>query len=1005
MNRGTKPGILHRRFCTPAIVEPLEPRILLSGDLTVVTAIEADNRGLIELFVSHDLNPATVTSQAIRVLLPGNDGLLGTPDDALASIVVTYTAATRKITISANIEPGQRYGVRIDGSLIRDSNGRQLDAEFNGQGVNTGNGVEGGILEFFPRVGEQTVVRFRTVLGDIFVEMFTQETPITVTNFFNYMNRADYDQTIIHRSASLQDGTPFVIQGGGFQSDIRFTPVPTDPPILNEPGISNLRGTLAMAKLGGNPNSATSQWFFNLGNNSANLDTQNGGFTVFGRVLDSQSLAIMDALAALETVNASSINSAFNELPVLDIDVVNERNPFAVFASDTARIFRVAQQLEISAEPFRQIETQNAIIFTSPDGQATVTLFSLTGVPLGNPSDFVRVNFSSGSAVSSVQITGNLIAPVGIQVTGASSIGSIIDRRNTEDFNLRFIVTNTTVNNIRIAQSIHGENINGTLLSGNTLLPEDIDNDGSTSDPTAILVLNGSARSIVIQGNLTGSIVAPSAVGSLTVRGTVNEADFLFGSSNTFNASNLRFGTVVDSTLSTSTPVNSLTAAEWVTRDRAQTSITAPAISTLRVTGGRDVEGNLEANINLQGDGSPRAALMRAVIAGNIFNSNWTIANGAGVVQIGGFTNNWTFTATGDVRNLQATELVATNLNFTGNLGILRAAEWTLGSLNAQSVIRILVTGNRDYAGDLNAQINLGQTQGRSATLIRVDGEMRGSTINAQGELRNLQIRGDVIGSNIGAESLRVLQLGYVADTNLTVSGEMNRLIASEWDGGSVDVTFIRGVVISGDSRRGLDGNFFADFNGNLITTFRVQGDMSGDFSAFEVRNFQVLGGVENSRVLFQQSFFGTFAAVSIFVGGAVTNSTFAANGLVGTLSVGTLTDSMILAGTNNINQFGFPNNAAGFNRNVGIDNVIVRGLPGTETSMENSFILAGFLNRVRVVNPTLNPAGLPYGVAAIDLNRVELLTPERGYAFNSPTTGQRVENFHVRPNFQAPTS
>ena len=63
--------------------------------------------------------------------------------------------------------------------------------------------------------------------------------------------------------------------------------VPTYPAIQNEYGISNLRGTVAMAKLGSDPNSATSQWFINLADNSSNLDNQNGGFTVFGRVVGS----------------------------------------------------------------------------------------------------------------------------------------------------------------------------------------------------------------------------------------------------------------------------------------------------------------------------------------------------------------------------------------------------------------------------------------------------------------------------------------------------------------------------------------------------------------------------------------------------------------------------------------------------------------------------------------------------------------------------------------------
>ena len=106
------------------------------------------------------------------------------------------------------------------------------------------------------------------------------------------------------------------VQGGGFTfSDAAgLANVPTDSPVQNEPGLSNLRGTIAMAKLGGDPNSATSQWFFNLSDNSANLDNQNGGFTVFGRVLG-DGMDIVDAIAALPLVNAGS---PFDTMPVVN---------------------------------------------------------------------------------------------------------------------------------------------------------------------------------------------------------------------------------------------------------------------------------------------------------------------------------------------------------------------------------------------------------------------------------------------------------------------------------------------------------------------------------------------------------------------------------------------------------------------------------------------------------------------------------------------------------------
>lgn len=150
------------------------------------------------------------------------------------------------------------------------------------------------------------VARFQTVFGDVFAKLFDQQTPQTVENFRRYVDGNLYRNSIIHRSVP-----GFVVQGGGFTMP-NFNSIASFPPVLNEPGISNRRGTIAMAKLGGNPNSATSQWFFNLADNSGNLDNQNGGFTVFGEVVGN-GMTVIDNIAALQRFN---FGGAFNELPV-----------------------------------------------------------------------------------------------------------------------------------------------------------------------------------------------------------------------------------------------------------------------------------------------------------------------------------------------------------------------------------------------------------------------------------------------------------------------------------------------------------------------------------------------------------------------------------------------------------------------------------------------------------------------------------------------------------------
>lgn len=174
------------------------------------------------------------------------------------------------------------------------------------------------------------------------VLLFDQEgagAPVSVANFLNYVNDGDYVNSIIHRSVP-----DFIVQGGGFTvEEFQVEEIPTDPPIVNEfsPERSNLRGTIAFAKLGGDPDSATSQWFFNLGDNSANLDTQNGGFTVFGEVLSEADLAPVDAIANLPIFDGNGFfnQSAFTDLPLIvedpDNPIVDSDENFARYRNIT----------------------------------------------------------------------------------------------------------------------------------------------------------------------------------------------------------------------------------------------------------------------------------------------------------------------------------------------------------------------------------------------------------------------------------------------------------------------------------------------------------------------------------------------------------------------------------------------------------------------------------------------------------------------------------------------
>tara|TARA_B100001250_G_scaffold276754_1_gene239227 strand:+ start:1277 stop:3064 length:1788 start_codon:yes stop_codon:yes gene_type:complete len=174
-----------------------------------------------------------------------------------------------------------------------------------------------------------------------FVEIYNNQnqsnktTPITAHNFLQYVNDNSYDKTLIHRLVSN-----FIIQGGAYtwpllaSNEIGGYPLllKSKGSIINEPFNSNLMGTIAMSKIPGLPNSATSEWFINLSTN-LNLDSQNDGFSVFGHLLgDSIENPLLLNNQSAYNVNYNDVSLNIPELPLANIqdNVINNNNYFAI---------------------------------------------------------------------------------------------------------------------------------------------------------------------------------------------------------------------------------------------------------------------------------------------------------------------------------------------------------------------------------------------------------------------------------------------------------------------------------------------------------------------------------------------------------------------------------------------------------------------------------------------------------------------------------------------------
>jgi peptidyl-prolyl cis-trans isomerase B (cyclophilin B) len=147
------------------------------------------------------------------------------------------------------------------------------------------------------------LVKMETSMGVIEMELDAQKAPITVKNFMNYVDRKYYDDLVFHRV--IDD---FMIQGGGFDKDLKLRP--SDAGINNEAGngLKNLKGTVAMARTPA-PHSASSQFFINLKDNAfldyKNPTPQGFGYAVFGKV--TKGMDVVEKIGKVQTTASGSM--------------------------------------------------------------------------------------------------------------------------------------------------------------------------------------------------------------------------------------------------------------------------------------------------------------------------------------------------------------------------------------------------------------------------------------------------------------------------------------------------------------------------------------------------------------------------------------------------------------------------------------------------------------------------------------------------------------------------
>lgn len=345
-------------------------------------------------------------------------------------------------------------------------------------------------------------VQFATNLGNIKVQLLPQSAPKTVANFLAYVNAGAYNSSIIHRSVP-----GFVWQGGGYQLQSGgIAQIPAFPAVVNEFGVSNTRGTIAMAKLGNNPNSATNEWFFNEADNSSNLDNQDGGFTVFGKVADAASLAVMDQISNVPVFdlydNLGILTADFTAVPLTGgYSYANNPTPQNFVTVNSITILNAQSPPAINANGVIAASGFGGLKVAAPGSFIEIYGSNLAGTTRGwAGSDFVNGAAPTTLDGVSVTINGqpafiNYVSPaqVNVQVPAGVAAGTAAP----------VIVTYKS-------QSSAAEPFTIQALAGSLYAPANFKVSGKQY--VAAYHLNGS---VVNGGNIPGVPSAPAAPGEI----------------------------------------------------------------------------------------------------------------------------------------------------------------------------------------------------------------------------------------------------------------------------------------------------------------------------------------------------------------------------------------------------------------------------------------------------------------------------------------------------------
>ncbi|MBI1373284.1 MAG: LEPR-XLL domain-containing protein [Phycisphaera sp.] len=631
---------------------------------------------------------------------------------------------------------------------------------------------------------------------------------------------------------------------------------------------TNTRGTIAMAKVGGNPDSATSQWFFNLANNSDNLDIQNGGFTTFGHVLF-DGMNVVDAIAAVQLYDGSSINAALSSLPLINYNGGQLTTANFVRFTDIALVPELSFSVQSSNPAVATAAIANSQIrLTSPADTAGTITVTVTATDL--QGNHAQVAFDVSVAGFTID---DASAGEGDGVlTLAVHLSQMLDQPVTVDFSTAPDTAMPTDDYFAITGTL-------TFDPGDTVQYIHIPlNDDDVADPGESFFVNLS--------NPSGGVVLTDA--QATAHIVDNEAMV-------FDIANGQVAQYVDDNGDTVTVSLRGAGAGQVfipatgSGDAYQILLDGTTASSSLLVSARGGDGRTSV-IDIVVDGDISILSGRTTdILGDV-----TITGSARAIQLGDIADNHTMTIGG-----AATDTVDVLLGRVANLSLmsgsglrsLRVIDWVdtdadLDLITAPWIGTLLVTGDRRNSvdGDFEASLMLSGDGEPRATLggARFAGMISDATFTIVGEVgsilggaaSNLTI--DVTGGGLAA-----LRLGDVSDLTL-------------------DVGFDIGTVLLGDATNlDITGGSLRVLRGGDVTNLGIE--LLSDLTSLLLGNVST-GGIAADSI--RSARLGNLSMVNLDVTGAVTavragdwSAGTIEAGAIGVLQLGSVTDLDVTVG------------------------------------------------------------------------------------------------------------